>query len=102
MKKVVTLNSGFNMPTVGLGTWLNKNVKEMTDKGLDMGYRYIDTGRVYMNEKIIGEVLQSKVNAGVLNREDVFISTKMWNNPNLRVESQVKSSLRELKVDYLD
>jgi len=33
----------------------------MADEGLDIGYRYIDTGRVYMNEKVIGEVLQSKI-----------------------------------------
>lgn len=59
----VKLNSGFEMPHVGLGTWKSKpgQVKNAVEVALDYGYKHIDCAAAYMNEKEVGEAFKEKI-----------------------------------------
>lgn len=71
---------------------------------IDIGYRHIDCAFLYGNEKEIGQALKAKFTEGIIKREDIFITSKVWNNshrPDL-VEPAIRTSLRDLGLDYLD
>ncbi|CAJ0932082.1 unnamed protein product, partial [Mesorhabditis belari] len=102
----ITLPDGHKMPQVGLGTWQSNpgEVEKAVKVAVKDGYRLIDTAQGYENEEEIGNALQELYNEGVIKREDVFITTKIWSthlNPE-RQEAIVKESLRKLRTDYLD
>ena len=61
---MIKLNNGIDMPQLGLGTWLHNNLEEVLTHSLPLGYRYIDTGRVYGNEKHIGTFLKTQIDKG--------------------------------------
>ncbi|CAI2375883.1 unnamed protein product [Moneuplotes crassus] len=99
------LNSGHQMPVLGLGTYLSfdrdtiiKNVKHAV---IDCGYRLIDTASAYENEEAIGEALQQCFEAGI-KREDLFITTKCFKTEYEDPEKALKTSLERLKLDYVD
>jgi len=79
ISKTLKLNSGYEMPIIGLGTYLSydkdtiiSNVKHAI---LECGYRHIDTASAYENEEAIGQALQECFEEGI-KREDLFITTK--------------------------
>lgn len=78
--KAKLLNGG-EIPLIGLGTWKSKagQVKEAVKMALQVGYRHIDTAAIYGNEKEIGEALQEAFADQVVKREDVFVTSKLWN-----------------------
>ncbi len=73
--------TGAEIPLIGLGTWKSKEgqVKDAVKVALEAGYRHIDTAAIYGNEKEIGEALQDVFAAGTVKREEVFITSKLWN-----------------------
>ena len=104
--KYLTLNSGYKIPQFGLGTFLSKdNLLETVTKAIvEEGYRHIDTAKIYGNEEIIGEAIQAAIKTGKVKREDLFITTKLWNADKApgNVLSEMKTSLDKLKLDYVD
>ncbi|KAK9878911.1 hypothetical protein WA026_003738 [Henosepilachna vigintioctopunctata] len=102
----VTLNDGNVMPQIGLGTWLSLEgeAKEAIKYALDVGYRHIDTAMLYGNEKEIGEAVREKITDGSVKREELFITSKLWNTFHERdqVVSACKKSLDNFCLDYLD
>ncbi|OGU14300.1 MAG: glyoxal reductase [Ignavibacteria bacterium GWB2_35_12] len=99
----IELNNGINIPLLGLGTYLTKAGNETLNAvryALDIGYRHIDTAALYANEKDVGiAVKQSK-----LAREEIFITTKVWNSEHgfNKTIKAFDESLRKLDSDYID
>ncbi len=103
LKSTKILHNGVEMPRLGLGVYKMTNseeaVKAMTS-ALQVGYRAIDTASLYANEKEVGEA----VRASGLKREEVFITTKVWNSDHGYDQTlrAFESSLEKLGFDYLD
>jgi len=99
----VTLENGIEMPRLGLGTYKSRagtEVVHAVEAALRAGYRSIDTASVYANEEGVGEGLRS---SGVP-REDVFLTTKVWNTEQgyeTTLEA-IDRSLAKLGTDYVD
>ncbi|PLB48178.1 Aldo/keto reductase [Aspergillus steynii IBT 23096] len=96
------LNTGYEIPAVGLGTWQSKpnEVKQAVAAALKGGYRHIDAASVYGNEREVGDGIK----ASGVPRRDIFLTSKLWNtdhNPE-NVEAAVDRSLSDLQTDYLD
>jgi len=107
LQDTVTLNNGVKMPGFGLGTYLipNEEVAEVVKTSIKNGYRLIDTAQVYGNEEGVGDgIQQALLDNPDLNREDLFITTKVWNKGMTKDEakSSIEESLRKLKLDYVD
>ncbi len=99
----VTLNNGVVMPRLGLGVWQAKPGREVSNAvrwALEAGYRHIDTARVYGNERDVG----AAVRESGLPREDVFITTKLWNRDQgyQRARAALDASLASLGLEYVD
>lgn len=106
--KEFKLNNGHSIPAIGLGTFAvndTGSVKEVVRSAIiDNGYRHIDTARYYNNEEDIGEALQSILKEGKIKREELFITTKIFNDEKEKgqIEPRVKDSLKKLQLDYVD
>jgi diketogulonate reductase-like aldo/keto reductase len=91
------------MPMLGLGTWQNDDPDQCAESvrtALEVGYRHIDTAQAYGNEAAVGDGIA----AADVNREDVFVATKVWNS-NLApedVRETTEDSLDNLGVDAVD
>jgi diketogulonate reductase-like aldo/keto reductase len=100
----VTFNNGNKFPQIGLGTFLSTEgdtVKVVYEAIVTNGYRHIDTASIYQNEEAIGEALQQAFKAGI-KREEVFITTKLWQDEREDVEGALRRSLKKLQLDYID
>ena len=91
------------MPVLGLGTWKNEDpaaCAESVRTALEMGYRHIDTAQIYGNEAAVGEGIA----AADVNREEVFLATKVWisNLSRADVVETTQESLAKLGVDAVD
>jgi len=104
----LTLNDGNKIPVLGLGTWLNggtnENVQQAVEVALAAGYKQIDTAAIYDTEKQVGAALKTKIDDGTIKREDIFITTKLWNDKHRQeqVVPALRQSLENLGLKYLD
>lgn len=103
----VTLSDGASIPVVGLGTFGSDTysadeVASAVEIAIRMGYRHLDCASVYGNEKEIGQVLRKLMVEGVVKREDLWVTSKVWNNKHDDVRGSCLKSLSDLNLDYLD
>jgi diketogulonate reductase-like aldo/keto reductase len=100
------LNTGSTIPALGFGTLIPDpaDTKNAVAAALEAGFRQFDCAERYRNETTIGEVLQRIFEKGKVNREEVFIGTKLWNTNHRpeRVKPAFEASLRRLQLDYVD
>lgn len=101
-----TTNNTINMPVLGFGTLIPGATATIsaTRDALKAGFRHFDSAERYRNEAEVGEALQAGIAAGGLTREDIFVTTKLWNTNHRpeRVEPAFEASLKRLQLDYLD
>ncbi|KAL6619123.1 hypothetical protein ACP70R_034262 [Stipagrostis hirtigluma subsp. patula] len=106
MAESFLLNSGAAMPSVGLGTWhAGPGVVGAAVYGaVKAGYRHIDCAPSYRNEKEVGSALKKLFQDGVVKREDLFITSKLWycNNAPEHVPEAIDATLSDLQLKYLD
>ena len=100
----VILNSGYEMPILGLGMFSlsDSQAENSTYWALKAGFRLIDTARIYGNEAAVGRGLRRAIDEGIVTREDVFITTKMWTSDFDNGDAAIDASLQRLGVDYID
>src|ERR1700754_1955325 len=94
------------MPAVGFGTLIPDPVatKQATKTALEVGFRHLDCAERYRNEDAVGDAMQEAFKAGKIKRQDVFVTTKLWNTNHRpeRVKPAFEASLRRLQLDYVD
>lgn len=104
--KTLKFSNGDTMHAIGLGTWkaTGNELKKAVKDAIYAGYRHIDTAKNYGNEEIIGEALAEIFAEGEIFREDIFITSKLWNDSHAegQVIPALQESLRKLKLNYLD
>jgi aldehyde reductase len=103
----IPLNNGKGaMPALGFGTLIPdpNETRTATANALKAGFRHYDCAERYRNEKQVGEALQAEIAAGTVKREDVFITTKIWNTNHRpeRVEPAFDGSCARLGISYVD
>jgi diketogulonate reductase-like aldo/keto reductase len=104
---VRTLSDGTKIPGIGLGTFGSDKygsdaVSEAVYGAIKSGYRLIDCASVYMNEDEIGKVLKRLFDEGAVKREDLFITSKVWNDQHAHVEESCKKSICRSGLENVD
>ena len=97
----IKLNNGEKIPSLGFGTWQLKPMGETYNavkSALDVGYRHIDTAHIYLNEGSVGKAIKD---SGI-NRNEIYVATKLWNWDHKKAEKAYDKSLKKLKLDYVD
>ena len=99
-------NKSGAIPALGFGTLIPDAIatKYATKAALEAGFRTLDTAERYRTEKEVGEATKEVFRAGKVERENVFVATKLWNTNHRpeRVKPAFEVSLKRLQLDYLD
>jgi diketogulonate reductase-like aldo/keto reductase len=94
------------IPALGFGTLIPDPVmtRQATKAALEAGFRHLDCSERYRNEQAVGDALQEVFKAGAIQRKDVFVTTKLWNNNHRpeRVKPAFEASCRRLQIDHAD
>jgi diketogulonate reductase-like aldo/keto reductase len=94
------------IPAVGFGTLIPdpRATGQATRTALDVGFRHLDCAERYRNEEAVGEAMQAAFRTGTIRREDVFVTTKLWNTNHRpeRVKPAFDASRRRLQIDHVD
>jgi D-xylose reductase len=102
----LTVQSGEKMPTVGFGMWkiAKDQTAEATYQAIKAGYRLIDQACDYGNEKECGEGIKKAIDEGLVKREELWVTSKLWNTFHRKehVKAACQKSLKDLGLDYLD
>jgi len=106
LKRIALNHGGGSMPAIGFGTLIADAAITIsaTKDALEAGYRHFDCAERYRNEREVGDALQTGLAAGGIAREDIFVTTKLWNSNHRpeRVKPAFDASLERLRLDYLD
>ncbi len=104
-----TLSSGDTIPAIGLGTFgsdhiSNKAVATAVKQAIAVGYRHVDCASVYGNEREIGIALREVFASGLVRREDLWITSKLWNDKHAPedVAASCRQTLADLQLEQLD
>src|SRR5271156_4528422 len=94
------------IPAVGFGTLIPDPLatRQATKTALEVGFRHFDRAERYRNEEAVGDAIQQAFRAGTVRREDVFVTTKLWNTNHRpeRVKPAFDASRRRLQIAYVD
>src|ERR1700730_11277133 len=105
-KRIPLSHGAGHIPVLGFGTLIPDPAATIsaTRDALGAGFRHFDCAERYRNEREVGEALQAGLAAGGIAREDIFVTTKLWNTNHRpeRVEPAFEASLDRLGLDYLD
>ncbi len=101
------LYTGATMPAMGLGTfgsdkYTPEQISDAVYGAVKTGYRMLDCASVYQNESQIGDVLQRLFDDGVVMRQEMFITSKVWNDQHREVRKACEKSLDDLRLSYID
>ncbi|KKZ99144.1 hypothetical protein B4147_3728 [Bacillus wiedmannii] len=107
LQSKTTLRNGVEMPWFGLGVFKVEEGPELVEaikSAIKAGYRSIDTAAIYGNEAAVGEGIRAGIEATGISREELFITSKVWNADQGYEETTAayEESLKKLKLDYLD
>ena len=99
--------TGEEIPGIGMGTFGSDRVspEEVSNAvagAIRCGYRMFDCAACYGNEDQIGKVFKDAFDEGVVERKDLYIMTKVWNDMHRRVEESCRKSIADLQCDYID
>jgi len=108
MKNII-LKNGMPIPCIGMGTFgsdhaTGEQVAQAVKGAIEVGYRLFDCASVYGNEHLIGPVFEKAISEGVVKRDDLVITSKVWNNMHGKgdVLLSCAQSLKDLRLDYID
>src|SRR5271170_1084584 len=106
IKTIPLSHAAGQMPALGFGTLIPDAAITIsaTRSALEAGFRHFDCAERYRNESEVGEALQAGLATEGLTREDIFVTTKLWNSNHRpeRVEPAFEASLSRLRLNYLD
>lgn len=107
LEDTYTLHDGVEIPILGFGTWKMRDEEEtpkIVEHAIKVGYRHIDTAAIYKNEELVGEGIRNAINNGLVTREELFVTTKLWNDSHSYELAQqaLEDSLERLGLDYVD
>lgn len=104
--KTFKFSNNDQMPALGLGTWKSSpgEVYHAVREAIKCGYHHIDCASIYGNEKEIGEAFSDTFKSGDVKREQLWVTSKLWNNAHLKedVKPALEQTLSDLQLDYLD
>ena len=105
-KRIYLAHGSGELPAVGFGTLIPDHLatKQATRAALEVGFRHLDCAERYRNEEAVGDAIQEAFKAGTLRREDLFVTTKLWNTNHRpeRVKPAFDASRRRLRLDHID
>ena len=102
--KSVKLNSGWEMPVIGIGTYLlsNAQAEESVYNALKVGMRLIDTADIYGNEVGVGRGIARAMKDFGIKREEIFVTSKLWTSEFANADKEIDERLQRLGLEYVD
>lgn len=107
LQDTYTLSDGVEIPVVGFGTWQlpnDESTAAIVEHAINIGYRHIDTAAIYGNEESVGRGIKRAIDKGVVTRDELFVTTKLWNDDQTYdlATKALDDSLERLGLDYVD
>lgn len=104
--RTLEFRNGDRMPALGLGTWKSAagEVGAAISEALKIGYRHFDCAAIYGNEAEIGEAFESAFKSGLVERDDLWVTSKLWCNAHRAADVQpaIEKTLADLRLEFLD
>ncbi|MFB6098424.1 MAG: aldo/keto reductase, partial [Salinibacter sp.] len=102
----ISFDNGDELPMLGLGTWKSapNEAYEAVKTALEVGYRHVDCAPIYGNEAEVGDALNESFEEGLVDRDDVWLTSKLWNDAHAadEVRPALERTLDDLQLDVLD